>query len=461
MAQLNDLVVTGKSRFLNEINGKIDWSNILSKPSTFTPTIGNSASTAMAGNTNVNNVTQTPTTTDATYELLFSGSANNTTSTEGARKSQYATFNPNKKAFTFGSRASGSTIGSYSYAEGENVTASGDYSHAEGRNTVASNDRSHAEGNYTTASGFASHAEGQTTYASDSNSHAEGSSTTASGYAAHSEGYKTIASDNRSHAEGSYTTASGYASHAEGEHTIANHTSQHVFGQYNIPDPSTASSDSRGNYVEIVGNGTVGTPSTARTLDWDGNETLAGSLNINGGNVNLGTSSSASDDSGDIAFFYGNGQEKARIFSANEFTSYDDLNYRCYKKDGTLLGNSHLATRKDIVPISGGKAITTSTSMSYTGLSFVVPPHSVVSVTVRAVWQNGWPKIIGVSTSSSSQGSSLIASNVQYSGVGHLSTAVNYYNASSSNLTLYIWAQYSSASSNTIQYWGYSQRYDA
>lgn len=37
MAQLNDLVVTGKSRFLNEIQGKIDWSNINNKPSSFTP----------------------------------------------------------------------------------------------------------------------------------------------------------------------------------------------------------------------------------------------------------------------------------------------------------------------------------------------------------------------------------------------------------------------------------------
>ena len=37
MAQLNDLIVTGKSRFLNEINGKIDWSNVNNKPSSFTP----------------------------------------------------------------------------------------------------------------------------------------------------------------------------------------------------------------------------------------------------------------------------------------------------------------------------------------------------------------------------------------------------------------------------------------
>ena len=32
MAQLNDLVVTGSSRFLNIINGQIDWTNVLNKP---------------------------------------------------------------------------------------------------------------------------------------------------------------------------------------------------------------------------------------------------------------------------------------------------------------------------------------------------------------------------------------------------------------------------------------------
>ena len=40
-------------------------------------------------------VTQTDTTTNATYRLLFSGTADNTTRTEGARKSAKLTFNPN------------------------------------------------------------------------------------------------------------------------------------------------------------------------------------------------------------------------------------------------------------------------------------------------------------------------------------------------------------------------------
>lgn len=72
----------------------------------------------------------------------------------------------------------------------------------------------------------------------------------------------------------------GDLSHAEGNGTTANHMSQHVFGEYNILDPSENASTIRGIYVEIVGNGTSSTRSNARTLDWTGNEVLAGKLTI-------------------------------------------------------------------------------------------------------------------------------------------------------------------------------------
>jgi hypothetical protein len=134
--------VTGDSRFLNEINGKIDWSNILSKPTipaaanngtltiqkngtnvqTFTAnqstnatanitvptkvseltndsgytnlTIGTTATTAMAGNTNVNNVTQTNTTDNADYRVLLSYGANDTTQTNTIQKNTNLKYNP-------------------------------------------------------------------------------------------------------------------------------------------------------------------------------------------------------------------------------------------------------------------------------------------------------------------------------------------------------------------------------
>lgn len=133
--------------------------------------------------------------------------------------------------------------------------------------TVGAN--SVAVGNNSTASGFASHAEGQ--------------NTTASGQASHAEGRENAASNSYTHAEGYTTTASGIYSHSEGNHTIANHKSQHVFGEYNVADASTAAATARGNYAEIVGNGSNdANRSNARTLDWSGNETLAGNLTYNG-----------------------------------------------------------------------------------------------------------------------------------------------------------------------------------
>ncbi len=138
-------------------------------------------------------------------------------------------------------RASGSTVGAYSVAEGLSCTASGQ--------------RSHAEGSTNTSSGLGSHS--------------EGSSNTAEG--------------DFSHAEGNACVASGLISHAEGQGTIANHLCQHAFGRYNLADTSTALPTAAGNYIEIVGKGsTDGTRSNARTLDWSGNEVLAGGLKVNG-----------------------------------------------------------------------------------------------------------------------------------------------------------------------------------
>lgn len=175
-----------------------------------------------------------------------------------------------------GTRASDSNA----HAEGYNTTASQSNAHAEGGTTTASGINSHAEGAGTTASGINSHAEGAGTIASGAQSHAEGASTTASGVISHAEGAGTTASGVNSHAEGEGSTASGMDAHAEGINTIATHKAQHVFGMYNTADTSTAQDTARGNYIEIVGNGTSSTRSNARTLDWLGNEWLAGKLTL-------------------------------------------------------------------------------------------------------------------------------------------------------------------------------------
>ena len=147
-----------------------------------------------------------------------------------------------------------------------------------------------AEGHNTSAHGLAAHVEGDANEASGDYSHAEARNTVASNHHAHAEGRDTVASGGGAHVEGYYTTASGTGSHAEGMRTIANHKCQHVFGECNESDPSSAQETDRGTYVEIVGNGTSNNDrSNARTLDWQGNEAIAGSLTVGKGSASEAT----------------------------------------------------------------------------------------------------------------------------------------------------------------------------
>ena len=258
----------------------------------------------------------------------------------------YITDSNSLKAFTLGTRASGSEIGPYSYAFGYSVNAAapaghaegaytaaigGQGSHAEGYSTTASgiNPRfggggshaegiystacgwgshaegyettagngtymfdawySHAEGYKTTASGTSSHAEGGSTTARGASSHAEGGSTTASGANSHAEGGSTTASGDHSHAEGYETTASGDYSHAQNIYTKAAKTAQTALGTYNEEDTATTTTHPSGTadygkYAVIVGNGTSDSArSNALAVDWAGNVEAAGGIKATGG----------------------------------------------------------------------------------------------------------------------------------------------------------------------------------
>ena len=155
---------------------------------------------------------------------------------DGTRKAPY---------FTFGTRKSNSSIGSFSFAEGAENGALGKYSHSEGFATIASKNASHAEGGSTYASGDYSHAEGYS------------------------------------------TQASGRCAHAQNEGTIASSDYQTVLGKYNIEDIED-------RYVVIIGNGEDGTytniwvddqgetheeeidkTSNALTITWNGDVEIA------------------------------------------------------------------------------------------------------------------------------------------------------------------------------------------
>lgn len=185
--------------------------------------------------------------------------------------------------------------GGSAHSEGYMTKAVGNYAHAEGYQTKAIGNSSHSEGSDSSATGTAAHVEGDHTQAPVANAHAEGYYTVASGTNSHAEGDSVTASQLASHAEGCHTGAHGSYAHAEGYYTAAVKRSQHVFGEYNVYDPGdgehTQPSD-RGLYVEIVGNGTNSASSNARTLDWDGNEWLAGGLTVaSGKTITIGSTS--------------------------------------------------------------------------------------------------------------------------------------------------------------------------
>lgn len=105
---------------------------------------------------------------------------------------------------------------------------------------------------------------------------AAGSANIASGTNSVALGHQCTTSLSRSFAMGESCTASGSCSQAEGAFTIAASEAQHVFGMSNVEDANKT-------YIEIVGNGAdENNRSNARTLDWSGNEWIAGGFECSG-----------------------------------------------------------------------------------------------------------------------------------------------------------------------------------
>jgi len=283
-------------------------------------------------------------------------------------------------------RKSGTTVGQYSIAYGEDVEASSTDCVATGYKTVASGLYSHAEGNSTQATGNYSHAEGFGSEASSTYTHAEGYKTTASSPTAHAEGYKTIASRPVSHAEGDETVSGGHATHAEGQGTKVYGDSAHAGGMFNVQDIpdwvsgtsysvgdwavydnvawkcTTANADSTFNsakwsdsnfpdtVAEIIGGGSSSSSrKNIRQLDWNGNERLKGDIYVRCGNDSTGGTPLHPID-GDVNYYispvqtdtvytgYGLGKiafvefsfTNRKIFGSNITVTYDSSTNRTY-----------------------------------------------------------------------------------------------------------------------------------
>ena len=243
----------------------------------------------------------------------------------------------------------------YAHAEGHGTTASGECSHAEGLNTEAKGARSHAGGYRAEAIGDNAFAHGKNTVALAYDSFAEGPGSVASGYASCAIGEESCAVGSESIALGYSNIATGshetcfgrYNDHKHVEVSVAmSETGSGITNQiklsvpelFDLIDPSEtggfvaypidtsvigykigslsvaeySKSDktvsikykcsSAGTYeiglagmeefLETVGNGNNPSDhSNARTLDWSGNEELAGNLTAKGGTVTLGSTS--------------------------------------------------------------------------------------------------------------------------------------------------------------------------
>lgn len=170
---------------------------------------------------------------------------------------------------------------------GTNNEVSATWSSAFGAGNTVSGQFSIAVGDYNEATGQACSALGYGNQSTGTGSVATGRNTIASGNGSFASGRDTQALGNYSIAFGRYGIANGYYSSVNGYKTLSTHKAQFVFGEFNDSDTGTGSASERGNYVEIVGNGTADDArSNARTLDWDGNEKLAGSMTLGMGTAN-------------------------------------------------------------------------------------------------------------------------------------------------------------------------------
>lgn len=276
-------------------------------------------------------VKQTPTSTDADYEILFSESASNLTKTEGARKYSNLKFNPSTGNLQT-TKINGITLTSSPKFTDSKTRLTEDTGSWNTRTPYHMNTDAYSicMDSSSIDSGTPQSGVRGCDYSRRIAIHPNSSAISIgccdgrySRYLYDAIGFASVAISGGDDEESQYTTsgASGTASisvgtacHANanntvaiGDHINANGKYEFSFGRYNVSGRSSLpivdgdyDYDAEGTYVETVGNGTSSTRSNARTLDWSGNEWLAGTLTASGATINGSISVSdniLSDDS--------------------------------------------------------------------------------------------------------------------------------------------------------------------
>ena len=81
--------------------------------------------------------------------------------------------------------------------------------------------------------------------------------------------------------------------------------------------------------------------------------TMTGAIIMKGVHIYMDTADSSSNATGDIVFRYGSGQEKARIWMDDTFSTVLGPQFRIYKTDGTQLVSTRLALASQIPSLAG------------------------------------------------------------------------------------------------------------
>lgn len=242
---------------------------------------------------------------------------------------------------------------------------------------------------------------GENNTASNDNTLASGYLTTASGSEAVAIGILTTASGDGSVAEGSNTIASGLLSHAEGFYTKASSDYQHVSGKYNVEDANDT-------YAEIIGNGSSeNVRSNARTLDWNGNETIAGDLYFNGGVDPLSTQLSAKADASALPGGY-EGDVSAAGQSVAHGTSWTTLLHV------DITPGTYIVSWAASFASSGG----TNTGYRGAGVATTGDPFAYMSAQVPAVTNNTYTLVSGSALHKTTSNQTLNLKVRQYSTAG-------------------------------------------
>ena len=88
--------------------------------------------------------------------------------------------------------------------------------------------------------------------------------------------------------------------------------------------------------------------------------TLTGTLSMQGVDIQLTTPSSSSNDSADLVWYYGNSQEKMRLWSEDTYTAKSGPNFRIYTNSGSALYTGKL-------PLADGTSASGTWGISITG----------------------------------------------------------------------------------------------